>query len=82
MALKNSGPVGLPADPFRKDSECPKCGAEMEQIEVALEELPIQQLQLCPKCYVVTWRDDGGLHAQQGFPVKKGHGPLAGPQEC
>ncbi len=61
------------------DNECPKCGIEMEPIEVAVEDLPIQQLQLCPKCYLVTWRDHEGLHAQQGFPVEKGGAP---PEEC
>jgi hypothetical protein len=57
---------------FSPDNECPKCGVEMEPIEVTVEELPIQQLQLCPKCYLVTWRDHEGLHSQQGFPLEKG----------
>jgi hypothetical protein len=74
MTLKNSGPA--------TDSECPKCGIEMESIECAVEGLPIQQVQLCPGCYLVTWRDHEGLHAQQGFPVKKGPNSGGAPEEC
>jgi hypothetical protein len=57
-----------------KDRECPKCGAETEPIEIAVEGLPIEQLQLCPACYLVTWRDHEGFHIRQGSPVKEGEG--------
>jgi hypothetical protein len=43
----------------------------MEPIELGLEGPPIQQLQLCPSCYLVTWSDQNGLHVQQGVPVQK-----------
>lgn len=60
----------------------------MEPIEIAVEDLPIQGLQLCPGCYLVTWVDQHGPHARQGVPVKKGAslrdpGALSGdPEEC
>jgi hypothetical protein len=54
------------------DRECPKCGAETEPIEIAVEGLAIEQLQLCPSCYLVTWRDHEGFHIRQGSPVKEG----------
>jgi len=28
-------------------------------------------LQLCPKCYLVTWTDQDGLHLRQGVPMGK-----------
>ena len=50
---------------------CPKCGAEMEPIEIAVEGLPIEHLRLCPDCYVVEWSDAHGGHIDQGIPVPK-----------
>jgi hypothetical protein len=43
----------------------------MEAIGIGVEGPPIQQLQLCPGCYLVTWSDHDGLHVRQGVPVKK-----------
>jgi hypothetical protein len=61
----------------------------MEPIEIAVEGLPLQQLQLCPACYLVTWSDEGGLHFRQGVPMKKGDSPPreatwpgSDPKEC
>jgi Zn-finger nucleic acid-binding protein len=58
-------------DPAVPDDLCPKCGAEMESISVGAEGPPVEQLQLCPRCYLVTWCDKDGLHVQQGLPVKR-----------
>ena len=57
--------------------------------------LALQELQLCPGCYLVTWSDEDGPHARQGVPVKPGsdprgdqgpHGeskwPAGEPEEC
>jgi hypothetical protein len=52
----------------------------MEPIETGVEELPLQQLQLCPGCYIVTWIDQRGLHVRQGVPVKKGVHPRSRPR--
>ena len=67
---------------------CPKCGVEMEPIETGAGP-ELQELLLCPGCYLVTWIDLDGLHARQGVPVKKGISRtdpplwLAGePKEC
>ena len=62
-------------DPASGNDHCPKCGAEMEPIEVAVEELPIQQLHLCPSCYLVTWSDRDGPHFRQGVPIRENVGP-------
>ena len=61
-------------DLMATDRECPKCGAATEPIEVAVEGLPLEQLQLCPACYLVTWRDHEGFHIRQGSPVREGGG--------
>jgi uncharacterized protein with PIN domain len=55
-----------------KDDSCPKCGAEMEPIEPGEEGPPVERLQLCPTCYLVTWSDREGMHVRQGVPVKPG----------
>jgi hypothetical protein len=70
MPRKDCDPELTPVDPVLGDDGCPKCGAEMESIETGAEGPPIQQLQLCPHCYLVTWSDQDGLHVQQGVPVK------------
>ena len=51
----------------------------MEPIEMGVEGLPLQQLQLCPGCYMVMWIDHGGLHVRQGVPMKKGVIPRSRP---
>jgi len=56
---------------------CPKCGVEMESIETGEDGPPLQELQLCPVCYLVTWRDQDGPHVRQGVPVKPGVNPVA-----
>jgi hypothetical protein len=70
-----------PIDPALGDHACPKCGVEMEPIEIAVEGLPLQQLQLCPGCYLVMWSDQNGFHVRQGVPTKKGVEP-AGETGC
>ena len=82
-------PAVMNADSASGNDQCPKCGAEMEPIEVAVEELPIQQLHLCPDCYLVTWSDQDGLHFRQGVPMKSGVDPrpetslsVGEPEEC
>jgi hypothetical protein len=59
------------------DLGCPKCGVLMEQIAGDPEGPPLQDLQLCPGCYLVTWRDSQGLHLRQGIPVKKGDAAIS-----
>jgi hypothetical protein len=54
------------------DHACPKCGAEMEPIETGVQGPALQQLELCPGCYLVMWGDREGLHVRQGVPMKKG----------
>jgi len=60
-----------------EDPSCPKCGSEMEPIDIAVEDLPLHQLRLCPECYLVTWMDDTGFQTRQGVPMKRGQ-PLEG----
>lgn len=55
-----------------QDDHCPKCGTETEEIAVGTGGPPIEHVQLCPNCYLVTWSDNNGLHFQQGVPIKKG----------
>jgi hypothetical protein len=52
---------------------CPRCGAEMEEIDAAAEQPAVQQLRLCPDCYIVTWNDENGIQIRQGVPVKNLH---------
>lgn len=89
MPPKHCDPVLTPVDRALVDDGCPKCGAEMEPIEMGAEGPPIQKLQLCPVCFLVTWSDHNGLHVQQGVPVKKGvsaptksSGWADAPKEC
>lgn len=56
---------------------CPKCGSEMEPIEIGVAGLHLEQLRLCPDCYLVAWNDRNGAHAEQGIPVPKDQVPLA-----
>lgn len=62
------------------DEDCPKCGTAMEPVEVEVEGLPIQQLRLCPECYLVTWNDASGFQSRQGVPVKHGFRPDSDPR--
>ena len=89
MPLNNYDPAHTPVDSALGDQGCPKCGVEMEPIEIGEEGPPFQELQLCPGCYLVTWTDQDGPHVRQGVPVKPGMNPrheptwLAGePEEC
>jgi len=47
----------------------------MEPIDIEVEGLPLQALQLCPGCYLVTWTDQDGPHYLQGVPMKAGVNP-------
>ena len=73
MPPNNYDPAPLPANPRSVDDpRCPKCGVEMEPIEMSAEGLSVQELQLCPSCYLVTWTDQDGPHVRQGVPMKPG----------
>jgi hypothetical protein len=72
MPPNSCDPELTPADHVFGDRKCPKCGAETEPIDVEVEGLPVDDLQLCPGCYLVIWRDRDGLHVRQGVPMKKG----------
>jgi hypothetical protein len=78
MPPNNCDPALTPADAALGDQQCPKCGVEMEPIEVGVEGLPLQHLQLCPGCYLVMWSDQDGLHVRQGVPMS---GPLGATAE-
>ncbi len=56
-------------EPGVENHFCPKCGMLMEPIKCAAD-LPLQQLELCPGCYRVRWRDQYGFHTGQGVPMK------------
>ena len=78
MAIKNYDPTNSSAEPPH-ETACPKCGIEMEPIETDADGLPMQKLQLCPGCYLVTWQDQSGIHVRQGIPVKNGVDPGLNP---
>jgi len=65
--------------PVAEEHACPKCGIAMEPIEVGVEGLPLQELQLCPGCYLVMWSDEEGIHARQGVPMERNVRPHAEP---
>jgi hypothetical protein len=71
MPRNNCDPGGRPDALALGDESCPKCGTEMEPIDIAVEDLPVRELRLCPACYLVTWLDDTGFQTRQGVPVKK-----------
>jgi len=76
MPPNNYDPAQTTANPRPdEDGRCPKCGVEMEPIEMSAEGLSVQELQLCPSCYLVTWTDQDGPHVRQGVPVKPGEDP-------
>jgi hypothetical protein len=77
----NCHPALTSVNALLDDVACPKCGVEMEPIEIAVEGLPVEQLQLCPGCYLVTWSDQDGLHVRQGVPMKNGVNPVRGAPE-
>jgi hypothetical protein len=45
---------------------------------MSLEGPALQNLQLCPACYLVTWTDHDGPHVRQGVPMKPGADPSNG----
>jgi hypothetical protein len=51
----------------------------MESIETDMKAPPLEQLQLCPRCYLVIWSDEAGLHIRQGVPMKEGGSPVSDP---
>ena len=71
MPQNNYDPEPTPINSVFEDRRCPKCGVEMEQIESGAEGPPLQQLQLCPVCYLVTWTDNDGFQVRQGVPMKR-----------
>jgi hypothetical protein len=72
MPRKNCDPINRPVGAALEDAPCPNCATEMEPIDIAVRDLPLRQLRLCPQCYLVTWMDDGGFQTRQGVPMKKG----------
>ena len=72
MPQNNCDPVRTPSDPRLRDELCPKCGVATEPIEIAVEGLPLEQLRLCPGCYLVTWIDHDQHHVRQGVAMKRG----------
>ena len=72
MPRNNCDPTNKPINPELGDEGCPKCGNEMEPIDIAVEGLPLRQLRLCPACYLVTWKDATGFQVRQGVPMRKG----------
>jgi len=79
MPPNNYDPAGKFLSAVLGDEDCPKCGTLMEAVDIEVEELPIQQLRLCPGCYLVTWNDENGFQSRQGVPMKKGFGPDSDP---
>lgn len=75
MPQNNFEPKSPVADPEHDVSACPKCGVEMERIETREEGPRVRELQLCPKCYLVTWIDQDGLHVRQGVAMNRGAQP-------
>jgi hypothetical protein len=80
MPQNNYDHAHTPAEPDRGEQACPKCGVEMEPIDIEVEGLPLDNLQLCPSCYLVTWSDHDGLHVRQGVPMKNGVNPRSEPR--
>jgi hypothetical protein len=72
MPRKNCDPINKAGGDAVEDANCPECATEMEPIDIAVEDLPLRQLRLCPRCYLVTWLDDSGFQCRQGVPMKKG----------
>jgi len=72
MPHRNCDPVRAAVDPLGCAGLCPKCGVEMESIEIGVQVLALEQLRLCPGCYLVTWIDHNERHIRQGVAMKKG----------
>lgn len=79
MPLNNYEHGGKPGSAVLGDEDCPKCGTPMEPVDIEVEGLAIQQLRLCPECYLVTWNDESGFQSRQGVPMKKGFSPDTDP---
>jgi len=72
MVNKDQERQQVSRDPMLTDMSCPKCGTEMEPIDNGAEGPAVEQVQLCPQCYLVTYTDAHGLHLRQGVPMKDG----------
>jgi hypothetical protein len=70
MPPNNCDLAVTPLDPALGERACPKCGVAMEPIESGVEGPPLQELQLCPGCYLVMWRGEDGFQIRQGVPMK------------
>ncbi len=77
MPQNNSEPDLRAGNPSLNASKCPKCGVEMERIDTAADGPQVLELQLCPKCYLVTWSDQDGMHVRQGVAMNGGDQPAA-----
>ncbi len=55
---------------------CPRCCSEMEPIESACEQFAVEELRLCPNCYLVVWGDGTHTETRQGVPVKTSFTPV------
>ena len=75
----NHDPIRTSAHRLLREGTCPKCGAEMEPIDNGPEGPPLEDLQLCPDCYLVMWTDEGGIQVRQGVPMKKDTNPISDP---
>jgi hypothetical protein len=72
MPQNNCDPAPTRINPVRRNDACPKCRVAMEPIEIAVEGLALEQLRLCPGCYLVTWIDHNEYHLRQGVAMKRG----------
>jgi len=48
----------------------------MEPIESACDQLSVDELRLCPNCYLVVWDDHAHTETRQGVPVKTSFTPI------
>lgn len=71
MPRNNYEPVATAADPAAAGQACPKCGCAMESIENGAAGLHLANLELCPGCYLVMWRDRAGFQVRQGVPMAR-----------
>ena len=72
MPQNNCDPALTLFNPVRCDDACPKCAIAMEPIEIDVEGLALEQLRLCPGCYLVTWIDHDEYHVRQGVAMRRG----------
>ncbi len=89
MPYGNHNSIPTFADDLLDEQTCPKCGAPMEPIDTEPDGPPLEHMQLCPECYLVTWIDDAGLQVRQGVPMKKDTTPptepawlMGAPRKC